>query len=343
MDSDTGHESHQPIKAPSQTSSYSSTSTRGPQRNTLKLGSSSSATMDQLPSLAYGATTERFWNPAGDYFEHEPKHGASEKNAVNSEVSIIVRDHTFKMNRQSLETNAGFFKLSLRSSGGWVELLNNTFKLPTFSPTTFKMFQCWVEDGGFDWDLCSGNWFTRTSPSRASVLVGNKQYVQQALVSTSLDGLVECYVLGDYLDAPGFQNEAMDQLSELYSSIHYENYEVPLHNIRYIWENTSYGSLLLRLLMDALQFCLSKKTLLLAAGKGLIPGGLAVALAAEGLERAEPVAPWSKYASAYHLHPKIKYDNPDSNVCSCTCLPDKNWVTSWDTVVENFSLNHEWE
>ncbi|CZR55383.1 uncharacterized protein PAC_05270 [Phialocephala subalpina] len=247
------------------------------------------------------------------------------------------------MNRNSLGSHAAFFKLSLRPSGCWIEAQKDTVELPHFHPTVFKIFQCWVEDGCFDWDLCSGNWFTRSSPSHTKVLVGNKQHVEEALVSTSLDGLVQCYILGDYLDAPGFQNETMDQLYELYANIHYNDYEIPLYNIRYIRENTSHGSLLLRFVIDALQFCLSKKTLLLAGEKGLIPGGLAVALAAEGLEPAERVAPWSKYASAYHLHPSIKYDNPDSNVCSCTGWPGNSWVASWDTYTENLSLYHEWE
>lgn len=100
--------------------------------------------------------------------------------------------------------------------------------------------------------------------------------------------LVDCHIIGGYLQSLEFQNDVMNLISQFYSDLYALNdVRIPLHNIRYIHENEYPGSALRRFIVDTICAFLSvdmwteageleliPKDVALEAGSAYVAGGL---------------------------------------------------------------------
>lgn len=53
-------------------------------------------------------------------------------------------------------------------------------------------------------------------------VMGDHEHIYMGDINQKLELLLDCYVLGNYLTAPGFQNAVMDVVIDLYAKIYFE-------------------------------------------------------------------------------------------------------------------------
>lgn len=127
-------------------------------------------------------------------------------------------------------------------------------------------------------------WIHRQYRRPVKAIVGGKDCVGESYINAMLLPLVRSYIIGVYLSSPGFQNDVMDTIIGLCSSIYYDLTDpmFPLGGLHYIWNHTQEICGLQRFILYSVRCCLSKQTFLEAEKKGLIPHNLTVELATEG-------------------------------------------------------------
>ncbi|KAE8450700.1 hypothetical protein EG329_006045 [Mollisiaceae sp. DMI_Dod_QoI] len=214
-----------------------------------------------------------------------------------SSIEIIVQGQTFNIHADALKSHSRYFQLLLKTSSQWLEYFEGAVHLKGFEAATVKIFKNWIETRKLDSTLRIEENKSRFLSSTIKVSVGNQMQILLISIGSPLKDLVDCYILGDYFDAPGFQNEIMDEISKHYSAIYYSHYEMPLHNISYIYENSCPDSPLLRFILDGLDSCLSKETMLLAHERGLLSDELCLVIGENVMDLRqkciEPMIPWA--------------------------------------------------
>lgn len=205
---------------------------------------------------------------------------------------IIVRTiagDLVKTNSNLLKKYSGYFAAALRHHSASAEYIN----LPEVIPctATFIVFECWLRTGSvspeafqlaLEQEELRAPW-KASAPTTAIVLT--KTEVLDAKISTAaIDLLIACWVLGDVILAPGFQNYIMHRLVSEYDLVTQEH-GMPVHNLEYVMLNTTATSNLRHFIIDALYAYLSPQTMDLLYRKSLgLPEDLLLYLAIVGLE-----------------------------------------------------------
>ncbi|KAL2063379.1 hypothetical protein VTL71DRAFT_5184 [Oculimacula yallundae] len=129
-----------------------------------------------------------------------------------------------------------------------------------------------------------------------------------------IDRLINCYLLGEYLQSPGFCNAVMDHLTLHYKYFHEDNGDTaPLWNLGLAFGGIR-NSGLQRFVADILILVLSAKTLRQAIQMGYISNIVGEEISASALRSREKVLredpPWLRNACAYHDHPRGMFNSP---------------------------------
>lgn len=125
--------------------------------------------------------------------------------------------------------------------------------------------------------------------------------------------LVDCYILGDFLQAPGFKNSVMDELLRVLEARN-DTAGLPRAAIEYIFKNTVHGAALRQLVLHLVHV------------NGTFPAledrefcyELAQYLMSDAVKHAKnPSQPWKRAKCEYHEHPD------QSAGYTCTNVPRK--------------------
>jgi hypothetical protein len=156
-------------------------------------------------------------------------------------------------------------------------------------PSNLAVFQFWLKNGqledtdsllpeatksltkGTNQEMLDDFLLSETLPEW---LVGNIQEIVGTYLDPKFERLVDCYLLGAYLQCPGFQNATINAIVNSHMHDGYYKYWIPLYNLYYICENTTSKEPLRRLTVDMIYWCLSDDTLALAKKLKIIPGDI---------------------------------------------------------------------
>jgi hypothetical protein len=206
---------------------------------------------------------------------------------------------------QALVCNASkFFKAACKPEWGHGE--KNTVTLKEEDPVIFAIFIAWLITGKIE-----------NSAELVEITATDKNEWKSCFQKQSFQ-LGKCYVLGDYLQAPSFQNAVMDQLVYQSSVFGKEcNAVLPgdSESVKIAWAQTSTGSALRRFIIDNVYKNASTDEF---SGLYTLPlphiQDYFVDLAVHGMDNKGKTAinPWVKDRCEYHVHP----GKPEG--CSCT-------------------------
>lgn len=218
---------------------------------------------------------------------------------------ILENGKKFHIKTEHLKKNSDYFSAVLRTDSEWMEA-NGVVRLEEVEDAVFTVFKIWTETGEVDVDWVL---YLRTrTHTQTNIIVGNKESVAKvSLKMAKLELLLNCHVLGDYLQAHAFQNAVMDQIVQSYKDTYYwTESQIPLHNIEFICERTYAGTPLRGLIIDILSSCLSSGTWVEACKLGLIPAEVSEAVAADFMgrsaEQSVPMLPWNLADGHYHVY-----------------------------------------
>jgi hypothetical protein len=193
---------------------------------------------------------------------------------------------------------------------------------------TLEVYNYWLQTGSIETtdtlvpDLArpskADGAFSQGQNKLRLVLVANHRKIYVKPIETDrLDQLVKCWIFADYIEAPAFQNDIMDAISNLYFWAYDEDCAFPLYNIPFIIKNTAAGVPLRAFIVDSVYNCLSGETLKKASTFKLIPKDLAIevivlAFDVEGRPHDVRFPPWDRSYCAWHVHPSGEAicDNP---------------------------------
>ncbi|PVH75312.1 hypothetical protein DL98DRAFT_536713 [Cadophora sp. DSE1049] len=142
---------------------------------------------------------------------------------------------------------------------------------------------------------------------------GGKFEIEFDYPDVVIDRLIGCYLLGEYLQSPGFCNAVMDQLTQYYRSFFNDNDNaVPLWNLHFAFGGIR-NSGMQRYVADILNHSLSEKTFRLALELDYfndIVGEEVCAAAFRDREQKFRGPPWWRRNCTYHDHPAGMFNSP---------------------------------
>jgi hypothetical protein len=243
-----------------------------------------------------------------------------------------------------------------RNPNMWIESNSGKIQLSDIEEHTFTIFKEWLETGNISTNqpvtqtpsqIPSSENHTSTpqpslpAPAMIDILRGNKDAIVHAKISNRLDLLIECYILGDYLKTPAFQNKLMDSIMLQYYEFWSSNNGIPLHNLPFITLHTTDKNPLRQFILDLISSSLSDITLRLAADKDLIPNELVLDIAAAGLgQELCRTLPWDSWGCTYHLHPEGEFRSPCDVSCNWSSDDGVTW-SNWDAAGDSAWVRSE--
>jgi len=192
------------------------------------------------------------------------------------------------MDTDLLRLTSAYFAAAFHTKNSWVESVQRIIQLPCIDPVSFAVYKQWLETGNiilFNLPLDPNRYVFGFDAYKKNkdVVAGNKHNLSISSIELSLDILINCWILGDFLQAPAFQNDVLDDLEEQYFTLGHESHQIPLHNLAYIVENTTPDSPLRLFIIDGISKLLSKTTFTKASNLSLIPAEIAFAIAANSM------------------------------------------------------------
>jgi hypothetical protein len=262
---------------------------------------------------------------------------------------VILDDGTvFIAETEMLQHTSIYFSGLFRHAKSSLESRSGVVRLEVVEANAFAIYQLWLNTGSINNNSTAIQQPQQQGPSKLTGMVGGvpqNEYVAASnkldIIKTSIDDKVDllthCYLLGDYIGAPGFQNDVIDEISRLYSDFYYADSRIPLHNIGYICDKTTSNNPLRCFVVDALHCGLSRNTLTEAAEINLIPLDVAVAVAGNAIEdRDAPwktprrCLPWDANPCRYHVYPWGDFNSPCSDPCSSNDIENCKWdIMPW--------------
>jgi len=219
-------------------------------------------------------------------------------------VIVGTEKKEFYISRFLICQHSEFFKAA--SSDRWESGRTDTVILERDDAKTFGFFLTWLVSG----DVASAADF-RPIHARQGNLSPEARGAAQASTEAQGDDLIQCYILGDMLQAPSFCNHIIDVML-LGCKVNYQAFTC-LESIGYAFSNTLEGSPLRHLLVDnylAGNLGAPARPFSTVAGLAEFYHQLAHQAMVIDLE-ADPVEPWSKGSCYYHT----PTDRPGT--CSC--------------------------
>jgi len=219
-------------------------------------------------------------------------------------ATIEIENAIFKVKAKPLLEASRYFSGAFNPESPWIEVQRKSVKITDFHSASFLAFIHWLFENKID----ESNILLPDTLSPCfdeddteEIRVGNREILSFAKGDRRLDNLVDTYILGEYLQAPGFLNEVIVELILQYSEFYRRNFcrnrWIPLHNLDDIFERTVETSPLRRMVLDLLCTCLTKNVFKQAVKDEVIPAEVIAALATRAIDQAfqrPPQQPWSQ-------------------------------------------------
>lgn len=217
-----------------------------------------------------------------------------------------------------LKKHSGYFAAALRHRSLSREYLDIP-GVPSWM-STFIAFEGWLKVGIITSQTLELA-LKHKRPSTNTKIVTKTDLLDTEISTTVIDLLIECWILGDFLIAPGFQNYIMSQLMFEYRKFT-AAHGMPVHNLEYIREFATSNSGLHLFMVDALFAHLGPKTiaLLYRDDSSDLMEDLLLDLAVAGLEYkisespAMGRAPWAHGVDekVYYVKPADRVEEPET-------------------------------
>ena len=217
-----------------------------------------------------------------------------------------------------LKHTSKYFASIYQTPESWPESRTGIVKVDGVDRATLEVYNYWLQTGSIETTdtlvpdlvlpLKADGTFSQRQNKLRPVLVANHRKVYVKPIETDrLDQMVKCWIFADYIEAPAFQNDIMDAISNLYADVYDEDCAFPLYNIPFICKNTAAGVPLRAFIVDSVYNCLSGETLKKASTFKLIPKDLAIEVIVLGFDvegRPHDVRfpPWDRSYCAWHVH-----------------------------------------
>jgi hypothetical protein len=171
-------------------------------------------------------------------------------------VQITLDDgYTCIMSIHSLSIHSGYVKKEL--SGRMLDSFSHDVHIPRLRRDLWLSFENFIPSRIFS--IGEGPIFgirDMAQAGRHDIRIGN--------LDLEIHRLLELMLMGELLDAPAFENAAIDQLILAYRRFYHLNFgRVPLGNAKYIFENTK-STYLRDLISDVMIFAMSEGTVVQA-------------------------------------------------------------------------------
>lgn len=279
---------------------------------------------------------------------------------------ILENGHIFKFDQEVLKNSSNYFAKALATYANWIETQEGVFRLFGVEAMYLFLFKYFIEHGylaatpylipqsmprdqtpkldGVDSNINR----SLSSPKSGACLAVDKSSVFETEIDERLGHLIECYLLGMYLHAPGFQNAVMGEIFRQYTSNFRETF-VPLYNLHYISDHTTSQTPLRRFVVDMLEESLSAKALALAAKQGYIPEDIFRDVVRRRVEKNlgkdKDSNLLTRGSSAFHEH-KDPMRSPCQDGWCDQGIPQEKWEVlqdvSSDDVIGYDSTNYAW-
>jgi hypothetical protein len=183
-----------------------------------------------------------------------------------------------------------------------------------FNLATWCIFRNWLETGVVTSEPPIPPGMTLTGFQNAVFDSKSNSYRSVDDCMVSIERLTQAWILGDYILAPQFQNDVVDELTCAYQNSWSHKNEIPWSHLKYTCENTLENSRLQRVVLDLLLFRTSTKCIMLdqEASRFFEECGFTnyVQLASgqnsvysNGGRRP---APWNRSRTFYHIKPRCR-------------------------------------
>ncbi|TAQ86896.1 hypothetical protein B7494_g4788 [Chlorociboria aeruginascens] len=199
--------------------------------------------------------------------------------------------------------------------GNWVKSIPDDLTFPTIDPNAWQIFVGWMYNGKKELDkLKNLPTNDRSTDIVPWVCVGTGEIVMGARNRVTAT-LIDCYLLGDFLQSPAFQNDTMEVLRQHAKEIVEKKGWVPL------WVNTVSGHSsitepLRKFIVELISSNCSPATLHNAADLLTSETIRDLAIIATDTEYGSgtPPAPWNQCPCRYHNHPEGTFISPCDDV-----------------------------
>ena len=236
---------------------------------------------------------------------------------------------------------------------GWKEAKSGEFCLVDIRHQNLQLFSHYVRKGYLDeTDIDSISRPGLSAEEEQEYVHGTLGYVRAGKDDIEfgppdmlIDRLLNAYLLGEYLQSPGFCNEIMDQITIHYRYFSDENDETaPLWNLELAFGGIR-NSGLQRFVADVLNRALSEKTFRIAVQEGYLNDVVGEEMAAATLRDKDQKygerIPWRRSQCTYHDHPSGTFNSPCHDPYSLNGREQATAETPWDTYKE-FGDANDW-
>jgi hypothetical protein len=148
-------------------------------------------------------------------------------------ICVTVGPQSFYVEKDLLCSISPFFQKAF--SGPWIETNNRAVTITDTDPETFNQFLQWLrtdEDRSSNLSLQSLEYLTDRSFGKSLLLIS----------------LLRLWVLGDFLQIPSLQNDAIGFISNKYQD--YSGKNISADTFEYVYQSTAPGSALRRIMVD---------------------------------------------------------------------------------------------
>jgi hypothetical protein len=222
-----------------------------------------------------------------------------------------------------------FFAKAFSCSSQFIEAQRGRVELPEVELSSFTVFKNWLETGHIEdsdtllpktkefCSIMSQDNVSKMADDSSKWIYADGNGITFGSVDKRLERLTDCYILGDFLFAPGFQNDVIGLIMAQYAKIHSNGGRVPLYNIEYVCQSTTPRNPLRRLLVDTLFAGLRRETLDLIEEKDILPREIIENVANARAKYVGWYSPSSTFGSiwVYHSHPRGEWRSPCGNSC----------------------------
>jgi hypothetical protein len=201
-------------------------------------------------------------------------------------------------------------------AGNWQEGSKGDVVLD-FNMASWRIFQHWIETGiASSQPPKSPRIALHESPDALFDMTRKTEHSISECMA-SIERLTNAWVLGEYLVAPRFQNDVIDELTCAYGNFwHYKN-DIPWPQILYACKNTLPNSAMHKVMLDLILFVTSIRSIDKDSRRLVEECGFTGAV---GLMNTHPPlgngvrrpAPWNRTRTFYHVKPREQHNVPVS-------------------------------
>ncbi|KUJ24482.1 uncharacterized protein LY89DRAFT_745371 [Mollisia scopiformis] len=255
-------------------------------------------------------------------------------------VSVVLdEDKSISiMHTASLMENSKYFSATLNQ--GWLEVNTGVFHLEDTSSISWAIFTHFIESDNRLDENADLQWIEELELVRGELTQDEFPQADKTEITSDesdivIDRLVDCYLLGEYIQSPRFCNSIADLLNYRFRDFLHREDLLPLWPMHKAFSGIR-GSGMQRLMADLMEFALSEKTLSLAVRKGYVCEAATAEIALSSFRARERKmserAPWLKHQCIYHDHPDGGFKAPCDDMLEVhDCTGEQVWESpGWD-------------